>query len=186
MKRCISVLVIVLLGLGLAACGGGNDPPATQPPTTTEAASGPAGGQPTNEPANHSFVFRGTTITMGADPHPVIAALGEPLGESRNPNCAIEGEDVALQYPGIVLTLTYPADGSAPFITGLRLLDDSVTTPEGLTIGSPAADIARLYGPYDREENGFFYFHRGRSALEIAVGGDGLVDQIIYQYLFLG
>jgi len=185
MKRLIAVTVIALLALGLTACGGGTDgpPPATQP-HTTEALGDQASG-PANEPANHSFAFRGVSIIMGADPHPVIAALGEPLNESREPNCAIEGEDVALQYPGIIVTLTYPADGSVPFITGVRLLDDSVATPEGLTIGSPAADIARLYGQYDREENSFYYFNRGNSTLEIAVGGDGLVNQIIYQYLFL-
>ena len=182
MKKFIAAIVVALLALGLAACGGTDTPPPTNQ-TTTEP-NNHASGQPTNE-ANHSFIFHGTAITMGADPHPVIAALGEALNESREPNCAIEGEDVSLQYPGIIITLTYPADGSTPFITGVRLLDDSVTTPEGLTIGSPAADIARLYGQYDREENGFFYFNQGRSTLEIAVGGDNLVNQIIYQYLFL-
>ena len=184
MKRFIAIMAAAALALGLAACGGTDTPPpATQP--TTEQAGNQAGGQPANE-QNHSFVFRGTAITMGANPHPVLAELGEALNEAREPNCAIEGEDVSLQYPGIIVTLTYPADGGAPFLTGVRLTDDSVATPEGLMIGSPAADITRLYGQYDREENGFFTFNRGRSALEIAVGPDGLVNQIIYQYLFLG
>jgi len=184
MKKLIAIITIAIITIALAACNGGtNDPPETQPQTTQQQNTQASGSA--NEAANHSFVFRGTTITMGANPHPVLEALGEPLDESREPNCAIEGEDVSLRFPGVIVTLTYPADGSDPFITGVRLMDDTISTPEGLTINSPASDIERLYGQYDREENGFFYFNRGRSTLEIAVGADGLVFQIIYQYLFL-
>ncbi|MCL2446833.1 MAG: hypothetical protein FWD06_08730 [Oscillospiraceae bacterium] len=176
------VLAAALLGITLAACGdttttNNDDNDVTR---TTQVAPTPA---PTGE-ANHTFMFNNVEITMGALPDPVLAALGPALDEMREPNCAIEGEDVTLRFPGMILNLTYPADGTAPFIVSVSLIDDSVGTPEGLYIGAPAADIARLYGQYDREVNGFYYFNQGRSTLEIAVR-DGVVVQIIYQYLFL-
>jgi len=178
MKKIFALVATLLLGAALAACGGTGraEQPHThnnEPQVNTRPTAG-----------NHSFNFGGVSITMGAEPGPIVAALGEPLNESREPNCAIEGEDVALAYPGIIVTLTYPADGGAPFITGVRLLDDSVSTPEGLYIGADPAEIARLYGQADREENGFYYFNKGRSTLEIAVR-NGVVSQIIYQYLFM-
>ncbi|MCL2195617.1 MAG: hypothetical protein FWB76_06665, partial [Oscillospiraceae bacterium] len=147
--------------------------------TTQATTQPPIAGQ-----ANHTFVYQDVEITMGALPAPVLAALGPALDEMREPNCAIEGEDVTLRFPGMILYLTYPADGSAPFIASVRLANDSVTTPEGLYIGAAAADVARLYGQYNREVNGFYYFNQGRSTLQIAVR-DGVVVQIIYQYLFL-
>jgi len=173
MKKFIVLLLASCLLL-LVACGGGAD---SEPSTN---------GRPRNVAGNHSFIYNGTAITMGADPTPVRAALGEPRNEMREPNCAIEGEDVLYTYPGIILTFTYPADGGAPFITGLRLLDDSVATPEGLTIGSYTADITQIYGVASREDNNFFYFDKGQSSLEISVNSDGEVNQVIYQYLFLG
>jgi len=176
------VLAAALLGITLAACGdttttNNDDNDVTR---TTQVAPTPA---PTGE-ANHTFMFNNVEITMGALPDPVLAALGPALDEMREPNCAIEGEDVTLYFPGMVLTFTYPADGSAPFIVSIRLTDDSVATPEGLFIGAEEDEIAQLYGQYDHEENGFYTFNQGRSSLEIAVV-DGLVAQIIYQYLFL-
>ncbi|MCL2531281.1 MAG: hypothetical protein FWE40_03885 [Oscillospiraceae bacterium] len=177
MKKIIAIVIVAALGFALAACGGNtnnvNDNDVTR--TTQQA---PA------RQVNHSFVYRNVQITMGALPEPALAALGPALDEMREPNCAIEGEDVTLRFPGMILYLTYPADGSAPFIAGVRLTDDSVATPEGLYIGAAAAEVERLYGQYDREVNGFYYFNQGRSTLQIAVR-DGAVVQIIYQYLFL-
>ena len=181
MKKWIALMTAaLLLVVGLAACGNGETDNGDPTTTTQPSAVSPPG----NYADNHSFVFRDVTITMGAAPAPVIAALGEPQNERREPNCAIEGEDVLVQYPGILITFTYPADGSAPFITGVRLQDDSITTPQGLYIGAAAERVAELYGQYDREVNGFYYFNMGNSYLEISVR-DGLVDQIIYQYDFL-
>jgi len=166
MKRVLILAMALLLGVALVACG------------TTESTQPPA-----DEPT-HVFAFRGVEIVMGAHPDTVLLALGPALDEMRQPNCAIDGEDVSLRFPGMLLEFTYPADGSAPFIGVVRLMDDSVATPEGLYIGASADMVAQLYGQYDREVNGFYYFYQGRSALEIAVE-DGVVVQITYQFLFL-
>lgn len=173
MKKLIAMSIIALLGIALAACGGNNNNTETTHTTPPPAIA-----------ANHSFVYRNVEITMGARPEPVLLALGSALDEMREPNCAIEGEDVTLRFPGMILYITYPADGSAAFIASVRLTDDSVTTPEGLYIGAAAEEVARIYGQYDREVNGFYYFNQGRSTLQVAVR-DGAVVQIIYQYLFL-
>jgi len=180
MKKPSTFILALLLALGLAACGGtaqpggnGNDPPVN--------------GRPQNIANNHSFTYNGTAIAMGAEPDPVLAALGEPLHKHEDPNCAIEGGDVQYTYPGILLTCTYPPPdaGDPPFIASLRLRDDSVATPEGVTIGSDASEVTRAYGTADREINGFHYFVKGQSELSISVDSDGEVNQIIYQYLFL-
>jgi len=171
MKKIIVLIMATLLGIAMVACGnGGETGQITQPPA--------------NDVQNHTFIFRNVEIPMGAHPDSVVLALGPPQHEMRQPNCAIEGEDVMRYFPGMVLSFTYPADGGAPFIASVRLMDDSLTTPEGLYIGAAADMVAQLYGQYDREVNGFYYFDQGRSTLEIAVE-NGVVMQITYQYLFL-
>ena len=178
MKKIIAFALAALLALGLASCGGTADPGGKQIDTKP--------GSPIDTADNFSYTYDGVLITLGAAPEPVLAALPEPSYSREDESCAIPGAiDNINSYPGLDLYVTYPEAGEAPFITSVRLMDDSIATPEGLYVGDPAEKIAELQGQYDEEKSGFYYYYKGESSLMISVGADGTVDQIIYDYIFL-
>jgi len=178
MKKIILITLAALLALGLAACGGG---PAEPGGTVTETNILPG-----NEAGNHSYVYEGVAITVGADPGPVLAAMPDQTFEPHEePSCYVDGAtDIQYFYQGLILVVTYPgaADNEPPRVVCIRLVDDTVATPEGLYIGAPEEDIAALYGQADEKNDKFYFYYKGQSSLEIAVNQDGEVDQIIYDY----
>jgi len=181
MKNIIAFALAALLALGLASCGGTGNP--------GEKTTQPIG--PINTAQNFSYTYRGVEINLGAAPESVLAALPEPTHTREDESCAIIGAvDSINSYPGLELYVTYPEAGEAPFITSIRFMDDSISTPEGLYVGDPRAQIEALHGKPDEGDisnaaDDFFYYYKGESSLQISVGADGTVDQIIYDYLFL-
>ena len=170
MKKITAMLLASCLMLLASACGDGN---------------GDNGGGPTanGQPARETFYFApdGLKIAINAEPAPVLAALGEALDQFDSESCAVDAKDTTYRFQGFELTVTCPARG-ADYITGIRLLDDSFTTPGGVRIGSEAAEIFAAYGTDYRLNNNEYTFTRGLSILKIMVSADGLVSQIIYSY----
>ena len=189
MKKSIAFALAALLALALAACGG-NTPGPDGTGTTTQIQTDPSvSGQPTE--GEYVFESNGVTISMGADPAPILEALGEPLFQRDEENCAIGGRDFMYNYQGFVVNVTYPdaKANMAPFVAGLRLTDDTVTTPEGLYIGAEPAMIKETYGADCKEENNFFTYAKGKSTLEVSIAADKKtqevsVNQILYAYVF--
>ena len=175
MKKIIITALAALLALSLAACGG------TSPDTGSDAATTEptVNAQPS---AGHTFAPNGIAITIGAEPSSVLAALGKELDSFTLESCAIDAKDIEYRYQGFRLNVTYPEKGE-PYITGIQLTDDTFQTPERLYIGSPAEDIKMAYGPDCKEENSFYTYTQGRSTLQFHEK-EGLVDQILYGYIF--
>ena len=189
MKKLIAITLAALLALSLAACGATDNPANTRP--TDKPASGGS-----LKPADDGYIFvagaseQNVNIVMGADPAPVLAALGEPAHEDETPSCATDAHDITYFYQGFELTVTYPDNEDPDYITSLRLVDDTYATQEGIYIGAQSADIKALYGEPDKEEGGHCFYRKGLCELDISVGvdkdtGETLVDQIIYDYKFL-
>ena len=74
----------------------------------------------------------------------VLAALGEPQSYFEAESCAFEGLDKTYTYSGFVIT-TRP-EGEKDYVNSILLTDDSVTTPEGIFIGSSGDDVIAAYG----------------------------------------
>lgn len=104
---------------------------------------------PTTAVEKDSLTFYSTAanIPMHAPADPILTALGNPKTYTEAPSCAFEGLDKTYFYGSFYLT-TYPAeDGDR--IQGLWFADDTVTTADGIAIGSTRAEVEQAYGAFE-------------------------------------
>lgn len=136
MKKLLTILLAACLLLSLAACG-------STPADTTG-----NGDQPTtpsfSAEENFTFTYKNVEITLNADAAPIVAALGEPMKYTESTSCAFVGLDKSYYYGSFYLE-TYP-NGDKDFVSGWWFADDSVTTAEGIYIGSAQAEVEKAYG----------------------------------------
>ena len=140
MKRKLFCAALALvLAFSLAACGGKDDGEKTPGDVQSQQPSEAVGG-------SGSYVFKSgdTAVAIDQDMAEVLAALGEPKSYFEAESCAFQGLDKTYTYSGFVIT-TRP-DGDKDYVNSIVLTDDSVTTPEGIYIGSSADDVAAAYG----------------------------------------
>ncbi|HKL98940.1 MAG TPA: hypothetical protein VJZ06_03400 [Mobilitalea sp.] len=97
------------------------------------------------EPSGYPFVYNDVTIYMNTDVAPIKEALGEPAQYFEAESCAFKGLDKTYYYSGIELT-TYPKEDGSDFISSINFKDDSVSTPEGIFLGSTAQNVIDAYG----------------------------------------
>ena len=146
----------------------------------TSAPAEPSTAAPVSAPVSHSgYVFQagGAVIGMNEDSEAILAALGAWSGYFEAESCAFQGLDKTYTYPGFEL-YTYPK-GDRDMVNSITILDDSVSTPEGIKIGSAEADITAAYGDGYVLENGVYQYTKDKSILSIFTTG-GVVDGIEY------
>ena len=158
MKKILTLLLLAALVLSLGACGG-------EPAEPRE--------------AGYAFVYKDTAIEMGVDAAPILEALGEPVSCTEETSCAFEGLDRTYFYGSFYLQ-TSP-EGEKENIYSLWLADDTVTTPEGLFIGAPQAQVEAIYGAEGFNGVNAYVIKKGPSRLTVILE-DGLVSSIQYQW----
>ena len=143
-----TVLTALALTVGLTACGGGETAqtptPAPSAPAAQSAAPEVSPATSQGFPADTYFFLSGDfAISIGQDMADVLAALGEPQSYFEAASCAFEGLDKTYTYSGFQIT-TRP-EGDKDYVNSILLTDDSVSTPEGIYIGSPVEDAEAAY-----------------------------------------
>lgn len=188
MKRKLwTIFLIAALVLSLAACGGGggSSQPGTassQPDRSQSSASQSDSAVSTssssqgNGPERFEFLSGTTAISIDQDMADVLAALGEAQSYFEAASCAFDGLDKTYTYPGFVIT-TRPEE-TGDFVNSILLTDDSVTTAEGIYIGSAKDDVIAAYGESSGTE-GVMNYTRGNTTLNIILK-DGVVASIEY------
>ncbi len=122
--RILAVLLAALtLTLCLASCGGGNK-------------------------NSDSYIFKapnGVKIAIGARHDDVIPKLGDYNSVNISDSCGgFSGKDRIYYYNGFRVYTTPSAKGD--IVNKIELTDDSVSTPEGLTIGSTKDQVTKAMG----------------------------------------
>lgn len=172
MKQKFAALALALgLTLSLAACGGGNAPAGGESPAPQNSAAPQAAG---------AYVFTagdGVTVSVDEDMAQVLTDLGEAQSYFEAESCAFEGLDKTYTYPGFVIT-TRP-DGENDYVNSIRLTDDSVSTVEGVYIGSSEADVKAAYGEDGGADQGMLSYTAGGVSLNFILE-DGAVISIEY------
>lgn len=175
MKRMIALLALLCLVLSLAACQD-TKPSATDETTQTTAPSEGTETEPSQEPG-FIFVINGTEIAMKANAAPIIAALGEPISYTEQTSCAFTGLDKTYYFGSFYMD-TYPVEDQ-DFVYGLWLVDDTVTTAEGLYIGASQSQVESIYGNSGFNGSNAYIMEKNGSRLTIILT-DGLVSSIQY------
>lgn len=178
MKRnLLCALLALAVTLSLAACGGKEKPGSSgsQPGQTSQSAPPAQSAQPGGSDVAE-YVFRSgeTRLSIDQDMAEVLSALGEPKEYYEAPSCAFEGLDKTYTYSGFYLT-TRP-DGEKDFVNSIVLTDDSVTTPEGLYIGSTADDVTAAYGESAGATATFIPYTKGNTALNFVLSGGKVIS----------
>ncbi len=169
-QKLIPILAALTLTALLTACGG---QPQTTPgpePGAPAASQEPSQGAPTADA--FTFLSGDFAVSIDQDMADVLAALGEPQSYFEAASCAFEGLDKTYTYPGFSIT-TRP-EGDKDYVNSILLTDDSVTTPEGVYIGSTRADVTAAYGDGDGEAA--LSYTKGNTALTFILDGDTVLS----------
>ena len=145
MKKTVSILLVLsTLALLLCSCGAMN-----------------GGG--------FSFKAKGVTMTPNANAADAVNALGDPISYNESPSCAFTGTDKVYVYNGFML-YTYPKNNT-DYILKINLTSDSVSTPEGIKIGSTKSAVVSAYGE-GSSSGSVITYTKGKTQLKITFNGE--------------
>lgn len=160
MKPRYSLLLVLILALGLSACG------------LLESSSGNSS---LPEPV---FTYNDIKITMNAEARPILDQLGGPFSYSETASCAFDGLDKTYYYGSFYMT-TCP-NGDVDYISTLWFADDSVATAEGICIGSTQEEVAAAYGEASFNGTNAYVMETSSTRLTILLT-DGKVSSVQYE-----
>ncbi len=171
-KKLLALALAAGLTLSLTACSGGSDTPAGGG-SAAPLDSAQTGGERTA----YTFSVNGNTVAVNDNMADVLAVLGEEQSYFEAESCAFEGLDKTYTYPGFVIT-TRP-EGEEDYVNSIRLTDDTVSTGEGVYIGSAEADVTAAYGESESGTEGMLSYTAGDVTLSFILE-DGVVTSIEY------
>lgn len=168
-KRIISVLVCCMMGVGLfAGCGSSNAPAGngdTAPAVSEEVpaeSSQPAVEEPAAD-AGYVYTQGGVDVAVKGLMDPIVDAWGEPDKYFESESCAFQGMDKVYTYGSVVIN-TYP-ENDKDYVLTIELKDDTITTAEGIYIGSSKDDVIAAYGTATTETDVAFVYEKGECQL---------------------
>ena len=174
------IFLFILVSMLLVACGTKEDPNApnnvdtsTQEDDQNDKNQTELEDNTDKEPGGFAFIHNGVSIYMNTDVEPVIDALGESLEYFEAESCAFKGLDKFYIYPGFQIT-TYPNEGK-DFISAVEIMDDSVSTPEGIYLGSTVDDMISAYGDDYVESQGLYTYTLDDSNLQFITMEDEII-----------
>ena len=190
MKKTMFTMVLMTAALSMAGCGSGSGTGSTAATKTeateTTAAESSQAAETTAEASESAteaeitgftFITGDTVIAMNADAAPILEELGEWENYVETTSCAFKGLDKTYSYPGFDL-YTYPLDGKDN-VNSVYFVDDTVSTPEGIHIGSTKEEMEAAYGTDYEEEFGAYTYTKDKSKLQFLVT-DGVIDSVEY------
>ena len=190
MKKTMLTMVLMTAALSMAGCGSGSGTGSTAAAKTeateTTAAESSQAAETTAEASESAteaeitgftFITGDTVIAMNADAAPILEELGEWENYVETTSCAFKGLDKTYSYPGFDL-YTYPLNGKDN-VNSVYFVDDTVSTPEGIHIGSTKEEMEAAYGTDYEEEFGAYTYTKDKSKLQFLVT-DGVIDSVEY------
>ena len=184
MKKLAMITASTLMAVAFAACGSsektitGDVNNASSAAQAVEETADSTAAESAAKASGYVFEAKGVTIRTEEEAAAVIDALGEPSSYFEATSCAFGDLDKTYTYPGFELD-TYSMEG-VDYVSAVIILDDSVATPEGLTIGDDAAKVAELYGEATSVDGDMLVFKADGTKLCVQVIGDKVTS---IQYL---
>lgn len=194
MKKLITLLLVLAMALAMTACSSSDaTDPSTQPEAqetvgsqdpvqetqgaeASESTEGSEAPQTSQDPG-YTFCYKGVEIVMNVNAAQTLALLGEPKTYTEETSCAFEGLDKTYYYGSFYLQ-TYP-QGDQDYIYCVWLVDDGVSTNEGIYIGATQAEVESVYGTECFNGSNAYILTQGSSRLTIILT-NGTVSSIQY------
>jgi hypothetical protein len=175
MKNIKVIISLLLVAVCIAFCVACNDT-ATD---TTDKGGSTADKQGGDTSGVKLYVeYNDVTIKLGAKADDIIEALGEPKSKTEIGDCGGLGAQVKYVYTSIeVYVLESKTDGN--IIDQITFRDDLVETPEGVCIGTTAADAKKALGEPTSENDKALLYTSGKYTLKLSIS-DGSVSEINY------
>ena len=171
MKRIIAgILVSLCLVLSLAGCGGETKVITGSSATKGSSAAAGSGGE-------YVFKAKDVEIHINSEAKAVLDKLGKPLSTFESPSCAFGDLDVYNTYAGFEVN-TFQ-EKKTDYVKEVILKDDSVSTPEGISIGEAADKVEKTYGAPTEKSDTKMEYAKEKMKL-IFVLKSGKVDEIQY------
>ena len=126
------------------------------------------------------FVYNGVSMAPGDDFADVGAKLGDPDGYYEAASCAFDGKDKIYTYGSVQISVS-PLDGK-DIIYMITLLDDSLTTPEGICVGAAKASVIEAYGEQGTDKGSSLTYNSGKTDLVFLIRDD-CVTSVQYRYV---
>lgn len=173
MKKLLLGILMVLLLTGCGAKEQDEKEVADQSGTKQESVSNDSTVTDDNAVAKEGYVFEynGVDIQMNTDVAPVLKALGDPQECFEAKSCAFDGMDKTYFYSGIELT-TYPKSDTEDYTSSIYFKDDSVSTKEGIYIGSTLQQLLAAYGENYSGDGNSYTYTKGDSSIMFIVSED--------------
>lgn len=192
MKKTITLLLVLSMTCALAACGNEDkevdstvlgEENATNVTTTvadnntdaTEASTEASLAETNN---GYTYDLNGVSLSINAEMAPLVEQLGEPDFYFESESCAFQGLDKVYTYGSVEIT-TYPED-DVDYILTIALLDDTVTTPEGIYIGSTQEQVIETYGEAATTTDTSLIYTDDNGTILTFIISDGIVSYISY------
>ncbi len=171
MKRIIAgILVSLCLVLSLSGCGGETKVITGSSAAKGSSAAAGAGGE-------YVFKAKDVEIHINSEAKAVLDKLGKPLSTFESPSCAFGDLDVYNTYAGFEIN-TFQ-EKKTDYVKEVILKDDSVSTPEGVSIGEEATKVEKTYGAPTEKSDTKMEYAKEKMKL-IFVLKSGKVDEIQY------
>ena len=191
-------LALTMAAVSLAACNNTQDPSGDDvvvvSSTADNGGNGGNGGETeaTTAPADQgdfdgwSFVYKGVNVNVGTDLNEVESKLGElnkDYTELKATSCAGLGQSRTLTFNSGSFVINTNPEGTKDIISNISLFDDTVTTAEGIYIGSSLDAVKAAYGEPDAGTSTAttLTYKKGHSILVIIVSEDKVAN-IVYNF----
>ena len=154
-RRVLAMTAACITAVALTACGG-------------------SGGSGSSSSGGDGYTFKSgsTVIEMNADAAAVVEELGEANDYFESESCAFEGLDKVYSYPGYQLK-TYPVEDK-DYVLSVVFMDDTVSTEEGISIGSTKEEVTEAYGEPSSESATELVYEKGDTEMTIGLDGDSV------------
>ena len=131
------------------------------------------------EDVNYSFKSGEVGFSVHHDADAVIEKLGDPIDLVETPSCG-GGEEPDREYTYAGFKFNTVNENGLNKIVKIVLTDDSVSTPEGISIGSSRDEVIAAYGEsFTENASGTLTYTDGTTKLMIGIK-DGAVSAIHY------
>lgn len=191
MRKLVLVAACCLMA-GFAACGGeeekiidgtqNNAGTVTLQPEVKDEEKSDTAQTPEQKKNGYTFLYNGTEVVIDADASAYVDTFGDPSSYYETPSCAFDDLDKFYTYQGVEID-TYYSNGK-DLVLGVVLLDDTVSTTEGICIGDSQDKVTTAYGePTESTDNSATY-QKDEMKL-VFIFKEGVVASIEYKSLVL-